>query len=41
MVIRTSYNEDIPYWPQNNNCTYKEVWTSPSRSLLYVIADLL
>lgn len=34
-------NEDIPYWPQNNNCTYKEVWTSPSRSLLYVIADLL
>ncbi len=34
-------NEDIPYWPQGNNCTYKEIWTSPSRSLLWMIADLL
>ena len=34
-------NEDIPYWPQGNNCTYKEIWTSPSRSLLWMIADLM
>lgn len=33
-------NTDEPYWPQGNNCTYKEIWTSPSRSLLWMLADL-
>ncbi len=32
---------DIPYWPQGNNCTYKEVWTSPSRGILHIAADLI
>lgn len=34
-------NEDIPYWPQGNNCTYKEVWTSPAGRWLWVAADLI
>ncbi len=34
-------NEDTHYWPQGNNATYKEVWTSPSRSYLWVMAEIL
>ncbi len=34
-------NEDIPYWPQGNNCTYKEVWTSPAGRWLWLAADIL
>ena len=33
-------NEDIPYWPQNNNCTYKEVWVSAACRVLKLAALL-
>jgi hypothetical protein len=39
--ISSYENTDLPYWPLGNNCTYKEIWTSSSRSLLWVIADLI
>ncbi len=39
--IESFDNEDIPYWPQGNNCTYKEVWTSPAGRWMWVAADLL
>ncbi len=34
-------NTDIPYFPCANNCTYKEIWSAPSRSLMLLCADLL
>lgn len=37
--IETLENEDLPYWPQNNNATYKEVWTSAVSRWLWVAAD--
>ncbi len=39
--IETYENEDVPYWPQNNNATYKEVWTSPAGRFLWLAADYL
>lgn len=33
-------NEDVPYWPQGNNCTYKEIWTSPTGRFLWLAAVL-
>ncbi len=38
--IETYGNEDIPYWPQNNNATYREVWTTPAGRFLWMAADL-
>lgn len=38
--VQTRGNEDVPYWPQMNNATYKEVWTTPSARWLSVLADL-
>jgi hypothetical protein len=38
--IQTFGNEDIPYWPQFNNATYKEVWTGNAGKWLSIIADL-
>ncbi len=38
--IETYENDDIPYWPQNNNATYKEVWTSTASRWLWIAADL-
>lgn len=39
--MQNLHNEDIPYWPHSNNCTYKEIWSAPSRSLMLICADLL
>ncbi len=39
--IETYENEDVPYWPQNNNATYKEAWTSPAGRFLWLAADYL
>lgn len=39
--IETWGNEDVPYWPQNNNATYKEVWTSAASRFLWLAADYL
>nr|AEF56867.1 putative glycosyl hydrolase [synthetic construct] len=38
--IQTRGNEDLPYWPQMNNATYKEVWTTPAGRWLSILADL-
>lgn len=38
--IETRGNDDIPYWPMENNATYKEVWTSSAGRWLLVAADL-
>ena len=37
--IETLDNEDIPYWPQGNNATYREVWTSSACRWLWLAAD--
>lgn len=37
--VETLGNEDVPYWPQTNNATYKEVWTSSVSRWLWLVAD--
>jgi len=37
--IRSLGNEDIPYWPQTNNATYKEVWITSAGKWLTLIAE--
>ena len=37
--IRTLDNEDIPYWPHNNNACYKEVWVTSAGKWLSLIAE--
>ncbi len=39
--IQTRGNEDEPFWPQANNATYKEVWTSTATHWLRIMADLI
>jgi hypothetical protein len=39
--VQTRANEDIPYWPQANIATYREVWTTPPCRWLWIAADLL
>ncbi len=38
--IETRGNEDVPFWPMENNATYKEVWTSSVGRFLWLAADL-
>lgn len=38
--IESFGNTDLPYWPQGNNCTYKEVWTSSTGRFLWLAAEL-
>ncbi|MBQ2668459.1 MAG: glycoside hydrolase family 9 protein [Clostridia bacterium] len=38
--IETRDNEDVPYWPSGNACTYKEVWLTTAGRWLAVMADL-
>ncbi len=38
--IETRGNEDIPFWPMENNATYKEVWTTSAGRWLWLAADL-
>jgi hypothetical protein len=38
--IETYENEDVPYWPQGNNATYKEVWTTSAGKWIAIVADL-
>lgn len=38
--VQTLRNGDEPYWPQMNNATYKEVWTTPSARWLSIAADV-
>ena len=37
--IQTRRNEDVPYFPQFNYCTYKEVWVKPAGKWLSLIAE--
>ena len=39
--METRFNEDVPYWPVENNATYKEAWTSSVGKVLTLIAALL
>lgn len=37
--IQTRYNEDVPYWPQANNATYKEVWMTTAGKWLSLTSE--
>ena len=39
--IETLNNEDVPYWPQNNNATFREVWGAAACRMLWLCADTL
>lgn len=38
--IETCGDEDIPYWPGNNNATFKEVWIGTACRMLWLISSL-
>jgi len=38
--IETLDNEDVPYWPNANACTYKEVWLTTAGRWIAIMADL-
>jgi len=38
--IQTKGNGDLPYWPQANNATYKEVWVTTAGKWLSLLAEL-
>lgn len=38
--IETRGNADVPFWPMENNATYKEVWTTSAGRWLWIAADL-
>ena len=38
--VQTLEDEDAPYWPQMNNATYKEVWTTPAGRWASILAEL-
>ena len=38
--IQTNEDEDVPYWPHNNNATYKEVWTSSACRWLWTLSAI-
>lgn len=39
--IETKDNKDVPYWPQFNNATYKEVWIVSATKWLSTVSELL
>jgi hypothetical protein len=39
--IQTFENEDLPYWPMQSNCTYKEIWVHTTARMIWCIAELL
>lgn len=39
--IETRDNEDVPYWPQNNNATFREIWVGSACRWLSLCADFL
>lgn len=38
--IETFENEDEPYFPMQNNCTYKEIWTHTTARLMWCVVEL-
>ena len=39
--IETLNNGDEPYWPQNNNATYREVWVGSVCRYVQVCTELI
>lgn len=39
--VETCENEDVPFWPQNNNATFREVWVGSVGRWLQLCADVL
>ncbi|MDR1839855.1 MAG: glycoside hydrolase family 9 protein [Treponema sp.] len=39
--IQTRDDEDIPYWPQANNATYKEAWLTVAGKWFSLVAELI
>ena len=39
--IETRDNEDVPYWPQNNNATFREIWIGAVCRAILLCADYL
>lgn len=37
--IETCGDEDVPYWPQNNNATFKEVWIGTACRMLWLMTE--
>jgi hypothetical protein len=38
--IETFENDDEPYFPMQNNCTYKEIWTHTTARVMWLTAEL-
>lgn len=38
--IETFENDDEPYFPMQNNCTYKEIWTHNTARVMWLVAEL-
>lgn len=38
--IETFENDDEPYFPTQNNCTYKEIWTHTTARVIWLVAEL-
>ncbi|MCD7977222.1 MAG: glycoside hydrolase family 9 protein [Tannerellaceae bacterium] len=38
--IETFENDDEPYFPMQNNCTYKEIWTHTTARVMWLVAEL-
>lgn len=36
--IETYEDEDVPYWPQNNNATFKEVWIGVACRMMWLLS---
>ena len=39
--IQTFENDDEPYMPMQNNCTYKEIWVHTTARMMWLVAELL
>jgi hypothetical protein len=39
--VQTRDAEDVPYWPQTNNATYKEAWLSVAGKWFSLVASLV
>lgn len=37
--MQSRFNEDVPYWPQFNTATYKELWGAPAARWMSLIAE--
>jgi hypothetical protein len=38
--IETFENDDEPYMPMQNNCTYKEIWVHTTARMMWLVAEL-